>query len=157
FELTAYPVLGSNTTPSDPAPIAGDATTLPASGSEIAITRLPQTEKRRRFFTSIASPEGPSHGFSEYRLVTAAFAASISTISLVSSTFTYTCPLSSATENSGLPPIGIVPTTMPVLASIAVELLPRPLNVKTRPVFGSKRIESGLSPVATWLIAFRVL
>ena len=65
LELTAYPVLASKATPSDPAPIAGEARTLPESGSEIAITRLLQTENNRRFLTSIASPEGPSHGFNE--------------------------------------------------------------------------------------------
>ena len=46
-------------------------------------------------------------------------------------------PLPSVTENSGLPPSGMVPTTWPVLASMAVESLERPLKVKTRPVFGS--------------------
>src|SRR2546428_356109 len=44
LELMAYPVLASKATPSDPAPIAGDAMTLPASGSDTAITRLPHTE-----------------------------------------------------------------------------------------------------------------
>src|SRR5215831_3980206 len=77
FELMAYPGEGSNATPSDWAPIAGDARTLPASGSETAITRLLQTEKRRRFLTSIAIPEGSSQGFKEYRFVIMAFAASI--------------------------------------------------------------------------------
>ena len=52
-----------------------------------AISRFPQTEKSRRFCTSIAMPDGPSHGLMEYRLVMAAFAASISMTSFVSSTF----------------------------------------------------------------------
>ena len=50
--------------------------------------RLPQTENSRRFFASIASPDGPSQPVSEYFFVTVAFAASISTISSVSSMFT---------------------------------------------------------------------
>src|SRR5262249_15101725 len=61
FELNAKPVAESNAAPSEPAPIAGVATTLPASGSEIAITRFEQTENRRRLFASMARPDGPSH------------------------------------------------------------------------------------------------
>ena len=34
-------------------------------GQEIAMTRLPQTENSRRFLTSMARPDGPSHGFNE--------------------------------------------------------------------------------------------
>ena len=109
--------------------------------------RLLQTENSFRFFVSMASPDGPSHGASEYFFVTAALAASISTISLVSSMFTYTLPLPSATGNSGLPGSAIVATTMPVLASMAVEFFERPLKVNTRPETGSYRMPSGFSPV----------
>src|SRR5215813_6773818 len=108
FELKANPVPGSNAAPSDPAPIAGVATTLPASGSEIAITRFEQTDISLRLFVSIAIPDGPSHGLSEYFLLTVAFPASISTISLVSSMFVYFFHLPATTENSGLPGNGIV-------------------------------------------------
>src|SRR5262249_664325 len=134
--------------PSDPAPMAGVATTLPASGSDTAMTRFEQTENSRRFFASKARPEGPSHGLNEYFLTTAALTASISTISLVSSMFTYPLPFPSATENSGLPGSGIVPATLPDLASIAVALFDRPLNANTRPETASYRMESGFSPVA---------
>ena len=41
-------------------------------------------------------------------------------------------PLPSATANSGLPPRGIVPTTVPSVALMAVAFFPRPLKVKTR-------------------------
>ena len=68
--------------------MAGVATTLPASGSETAITRFPQTENSRRFFASNARPDGPSQPVSAYFFVTVALAASISTISLVSSMLT---------------------------------------------------------------------
>ena len=61
--------------------------TLPASGSETTIMRFEQTENSRRSFSSNASPDGSMHGASEYFLVIVAFAASISTISLVDSMF----------------------------------------------------------------------
>src|SRR5439155_6947932 len=128
----AYPVPGSNAAPSQLAPIAGVATTLPASGSETAINRFEQTENSRRLFASNARPDGPSHGLNEYFFVTVAFAASISTISLVSSMFTYTLPLPSAIENSGLPGSGIVAATSPVFASIAVAFFDRPLKANAR-------------------------
>ena len=65
--------------------MAGVATTFPASGSDTAINRFEHTEKRRRLLVSIASPEGSWQGLSEYFFVIVAFAASTSTISLVSS------------------------------------------------------------------------
>ena len=104
----------------------------------------------------MASPDGPSHGLSEYFFVTVAFAASISTISLASSMFTYTRPLPSATENSGLPGSGMVATTLLVFASIAVALLERPLKANTRPEAASYRMESGFSPVGTVPVVFNV-
>src|SRR5689334_16937657 len=100
FELMAYPDGGSNTTPSDPAPIAGVASTLPESGSDTTITRFEQTENSRRPLGSIARPEGSSQPVSAYFLTTDALAVSMSTISFVSSMLTNTCPLPSATENS---------------------------------------------------------
>jgi len=101
--------------------------------SDRFINLLPQTEKSRRFLVSIARPDGPSQGLREYRFATESFAASIATTSFLSSMFTNTMPFPSATENSGFPPRAIVPATLPVLASMAVELLERPLKVKTRP------------------------
>src|SRR5258706_10944129 len=108
--------------------MAGVATTLPVSGSDIAIIRFEQTENNRRVLVSIAKPDGPSQGLREYFFVTVALAASISTISLVSSILTYTLPLPSATENSGAPGSSMVAATVPVFASITVALLPRLLN-----------------------------
>ena len=65
-----------------PEPIAGVAITFNVAISVTAIILLLHTEKSFLFFTSIASPDGPSHGASEARRVTAGLAASISTISL---------------------------------------------------------------------------
>jgi hypothetical protein len=50
---------------------------------------------------------------------------------------TYTRPSKSAVANSGLPPSGIVSTTLPVTPSITVAFSLRPLKVKTRLVAGS--------------------
>ena len=62
-----------------------------------------------------------------------AFAASISTISLVSSMFTNTLPLPSALENPVCRRARWSRRRCRVFASIAVESFERPLNVNTRP------------------------
>ncbi len=71
--------------------------------------------------------------------------------------FTNTLPRPSARENSGLPASAIVATTVLVLASITVALLPRPLKANTRCVVGSYRIASGPSPVGTLASTARLL
>jgi hypothetical protein len=80
----------------------------------------------------MASPLGSSHGASGQLFITVAFLASILVISLLSSIFTKTPPLPSATPNSGLPSSGILATTLSLVASITVAFLLRTLKVKTR-------------------------
>ncbi len=58
--------------------------------------------------------------------------ASRTAISPLSSTFTKMRPAPSVTPNSSFPPIGIVPATVPSLASITVTSPLRPLKAKTR-------------------------
>src|SRR2546427_6694367 len=57
-------VAGSNAAASGPLPIAGVATTLPVSASTTTETLSSQTASKRRFFTSIARPDGDLHGAS---------------------------------------------------------------------------------------------
>src|SRR5260370_40433042 len=66
-------------------------------------------------------------------------------------------PLPSAAANSGLPFRGIVPTTVPSAALMAVAFLPRPLKGKTGLVTGSERMGSGLASVFTLAMDFNVL
>src|SRR5207244_11120347 len=104
----------------------------PASGAQSAVARVAQTDIGRRLFASKAIPDGSLHGLSEYFFVTAAFAASISTISLVSSMLVKIFPVPSATENSGLPGSAIVAAALLPLASMTVAFFERPLNTNTR-------------------------
>ncbi len=68
---------------------------------------------------------------------------SSATTALLSSRFTNIVPLPSATANSGFPPSGMLPTTVPAPASITLALSLPPLNTKTRLEAGSYSMASG--------------
>src|ERR1700674_5675392 len=120
-EANASPVSSSNAVASTPSPIAGVASTLPVSASTTAIILLSQPANRRRFLRSMASPLGSSHGARGQRDFTSSLLGSIASSWLLSSMLTKISPLPSLTANSGLPSSLIVPSTMPLAASIAVE------------------------------------
>src|SRR5260370_2459065 len=121
---------GSNAAASGPSQMAGLATTLPESASTTEETLSSHTAIRRRLLRSAARPEGDLHGASGHLWSSFRFCASRWLSSEVSSLLTQREPLPSATANSGLPPRGMVPMTEPSAALMAVEFLPRPLEVK---------------------------
>src|SRR3954469_9962336 len=137
LELKASFLPGSNPTPSTCSPIGSCARFCPFSASVTNRSLLWQPEKRTWCAVSISSPDGSSHPFITQRFTTVSFAASTSAISLVLSMFTKTCPLPSATANSGFPPKATVPATFSDFASIAVASLLSALKAKTRWVTGS--------------------
>jgi hypothetical protein len=69
--------------------------------------------------------------------VTFIAAASISTTWLESSIFANSLPSPAETPNSGLPPRGIVPMFLPLVASMTLDDPASPLNVKMCRVAGS--------------------
>jgi len=88
---------------------------------------------------------------------TVSFAVSMRTISLRSSMFTYTLPLLSVTAVSGLPPRGMVPTTLPEAASTTVLSCVLALKVYTRLAEASYKMASGRSPTFTLSSTLSVL
>src|SRR5215469_409497 len=99
--------------------------------------RLRQPTKSRCEVRSAAILVGRSQGAVGQGLSVASVRESIGRIAFLSTKSTYTWPLPSAIANSGFPPIGTVPTTFPVAASIALTLLLSPLKENTRPDVGS--------------------
>src|SRR6185437_13782363 len=157
-EAKASFLSGSKRSASTPSPMGTVVITLPVSAFTTAIILLSQPTKRRRFFLSIARPLGDSQGASGQRDLTFNSFGSSATSSLLSSIFTNSSPSPVLTPNSGLPPSSILPTILPLAASMEVELWLLPLKVKTRFVAGSNRIASGFSPTdCTLLIGFKVL
>ncbi len=77
----------------------------------------------------MASPVGEVQGAIGHSRTTFSAFASISTMSALSSRFAYSIPSPADTANSGLPPSGIVPTTLPAAGSMTEEVPASPFIV----------------------------
>ena len=113
---------------------------------------LPQAANSLFVFLSIARPVGSSAGANGQCEITVKDFKSTTTISLLSSIFTKSFPFSSETAVSGLPPTGMVATTLFATGSITLRSLLRPLQVMIFFEKGSYNIASGFSPVAICII-----
>ena len=119
-EANARLVSESKAAASTPPPIGTVVTSLPLSASTIAIILLSQAENSRRFLPSRASPLGSEQGAKGQRDFTSSLLGSSASNWLLSSRLTKISPLPSLTANSGFPSSLMVPTTVPLAASIAL-------------------------------------
>ena len=107
------------------------------SGSDTAINRLPQTEKSRRFFASMASPDGSSQRAERVPLGHRRLGGvDLDDLAGVLDVDVAPCPFHPPPRTPACLAAAMVPATVPVFASIAVAFFDRPLKVKTRPRHG---------------------